>query len=121
MTMRGILLGTAGLIMACGDGGGTTATKPVARVEVAPPTQSITVGSTATLTATPRDAAGAAVTGKTAAWTASPASVATVTQAGVVSGIAPGTAVVSAAIDGVSGNAAITVTAPLPSSSVSVT
>jgi uncharacterized protein YjdB len=113
MATRTLLFGIAVLVWACGggtDAGGTgVKTATVARVDVTPTSQSIVVGATITLTASARDAQGATISGRTAAWTSSQPSVATVSPAGVVSGVAPGTAVVSASIDGVTGSATIAV------------
>nr|MBA3671226.1 lamin tail domain-containing protein [Gemmatimonadaceae bacterium] len=52
------------------------------------------------------------ITGKTFTWTAAPASVATVSTTGLATGIAAGSATITATVDGVSGNASLTVTAP---------
>ena len=83
----------------------------VASVEVAPTSATIHEGTTTTLTATPRDAEGGAFTGKTVSWTTSDAAVATVSSAGVVSGVHWGQATISASVDGFTGSATITVVA----------
>ena len=86
----------------------------VAFVVVSPTTGSVRVGQTLQLTATPQDASGAALSGKVVTWGTSDATVATVSYSGLVSGIAVGTATVTATSDGKNGTAAITVTAPPP-------
>jgi uncharacterized protein YjdB len=67
------------------------------------------VAASANLTATGFDAKGAAIPGRQVVWTTNNAPVAAVTQTGRVTGIIPGTAVITAVIDGAVGNAAITV------------
>ena len=82
---------------------------PVATVEVTPAAASVDVGRTLQLTATPRDAAGATLAGRTIAWVSSNPSVAQVSAAGIVTGVAAGTATVTATSEGQSGSSTITV------------
>ena len=91
---------------------GAVGPTPIASVIVAPASASVVRGSTQQLTATPRDAAGNALTGRTVTWSSSSTSVATVSGTGLVSGVAAGTATITATSEGVSGTSAITVTAP---------
>ena len=91
----------------------------VARVDVTPATSSMQAGETRLLAATPRDARGNAIGGKSAAWASDNSAVATVTG-GHVATSKTGVATISATIDGVKGTATITVT-PGPPSSVTVT
>ena len=96
----------------------------VKSVDVSPATASLAIGETKALGATPRDANGAAIAGRTLSWTSSAATIAKVDANGVVSGVAAGTATITATSDGVSGTAAITVNAPVSvvrAASVSVT
>ncbi len=83
---------------------------PVASVAVAPATASLQVGQTVQLTATPKDSAGSALTGRPVTWTSSNASVATVSGGGLVKGIVAGTATITAMSEGKTGTAAATVT-----------
>lgn len=83
----------------------------VAAVQVAPAATSVAAGAAAQLTATPRDAAGNALAGRTVTWSSDDAGVVTVTSDGRVLGVAPGTATVRATSEGVTGTAAVTVTA----------
>jgi formylglycine-generating enzyme required for sulfatase activity len=83
---------------------------PVASVSLTPTTATVGVGATQALTATVRDAAGNALTGRTVTWTTSNAAVATVTDQGVVTGRAPGSATITATAAGRTATAAITVT-----------
>lgn len=82
---------------------------PVASVAVTPTSASLLVGGTVTLSATTKDAAGNALTGRTITWSTSDMSVATVNN-GVVTAQALGTATITATSEGKSASAQITVT-----------
>jgi uncharacterized protein YjdB len=92
----------------------------VATVGVTIAPSSITVGSRATAAATVRDGAGNALSGRTVTWSSGNAAVASVDGSGAVTGVAPGTAEITATSEGRTGTASITVT-PVPVSSVTVT
>src|SRR2546422_938350 len=93
---------------------------PVATVAVAPPTASIVVGATVQLTATPQDAAGNPLTGRTVTWQTSDGTIATVDATGLVTGKALGGPVtITATSEGKAGTAAVTVT-PIPVATVAV-
>ncbi|MGH7584625.1 MAG: Ig-like domain-containing protein [Gemmatimonadales bacterium] len=101
-------------LAACGgDGGGGSGPEPVASVTVAPSDVTLPVGESQQLTATARDAAGAALAGRTITWESSDDGVATVTPTGLVSAVGPGAATVAATSEGKSGNAALTVFVPV--------
>ena len=85
----------------------------VASVSVTPATASVTLGQTTQLTATPRDASGNALTGRVVTWASSNSAVASVNASGLVTGVAAGSATITATSEGKSGTSAITVTAPL--------
>src|SRR5207253_369819 len=85
---------------------------PVATVSVSPPTATIQQGQTVQLTATLKDASGTTLSGRTVTWSSSNTSVATVSSSGLVSAVTPGSATVTAASEGKTGTASITVTAP---------
>jgi uncharacterized protein YjdB len=87
---------------------------PVATVTVAPLTASVQAGSTVQLAATLSDASGNVLTGRPISWTTSSTSVATVSTSGLVTGVAAGSATITATSEGKSGSATITVTAPPP-------
>jgi len=91
---------------------GTTAnsTAPVATVTVSPASVSLGVGATQTLTATMRDASGNILTGRSVTWSSSAPLLATVGGSGLVTGVAVGTASITAASEGQSGSAAVTIT-----------
>src|SRR5256714_170731 len=121
--VTGVVAGSA-TITATSEGKSGTASitvtnVPVATVDVTPPTATVQAGQTAQLTATPRDANGAALSGRTVTWSSSNTSVATVTSAGLVSGVTPGSATITAASEGKSGTSSITVT-NIPVATVSV-
>lgn len=83
-------------------------TAPAASVEVTPGAATIGQGSTLQLTATPRDAAGDPLP-RAVTWSSGAETIATVSPDGLVTGIAAGTATITAEADGVSGSAAISV------------
>ncbi len=80
---------------------------PVVAIVVMTGPGRITVGRTATYTATPQTTTGVTVPGKTVAWTTSNAAAVTVTAAGVATAVAPGTATISATVDGAVGTVAV--------------
>jgi hypothetical protein len=83
---------------------------PVATVVLAPATGTVEVGATLPLTATVRAALGAALMGRPVAWQSAAPGVATVSAAGVVTGISVGGPVtITATSEGVSGTTVITV------------
>ena len=99
----------------------TAVTVPVASVTVSPASAAVPAGQTVQLTATSKDASGNALTGRSITWTSSNGSVATVSSNGLVSGVAAGSATITATSEGKSGTAAITVTAvSVPVASVTV-
>src|ERR1041385_1275716 len=67
---------------------------PVAQVAVTPPSVTTQVGQTTQLTATPEDAAGHALPGRTVLWATSQSSVASVDANGLVTALTPGTATI---------------------------
>ena len=92
----------------------------VSSVRIAPDKVTLFVAATASLTATGYDSKGAAIPGRQVVWTTNNAPVAAVTQTGRVTGIIPGTAVITEVIDGAVGTSAITVSL-VPISRVTVT
>jgi hypothetical protein len=87
----------------------TCTTIPVASVDVTPTSVTESVGATQQLVATPKAADGTALAGRTVTWTTSAASVATVSQSGLVTAVAVGTATITATSEAKSGTSAITV------------
>jgi hypothetical protein len=93
----------------------------VATVTLNVPSAQVAEGATTTLVATARDAGGAAIAGKTIAWSTANAAIATVSSGGVVTGVVAGGPVnITATSEGKSATAAITVT-PTPVNVVTVT
>ncbi len=99
--------------------GGSTV--PVATVTVSPATASVAVGATVQLTATTKDANGNVLTGRTITWSSSATGMATANSSGLVSGVAAGSATITATSEGKSGTATITVTAATPPPVATVT
>src|SRR5204863_292932 len=92
---------------------------PVASVTVSPASGTVAVGGTLQLTATPKDANGTPLGGRTVTWGSSNTSVATVSASGLVTGMRAGTATITATGEGQSGTATITVV-HVPVASVTV-
>ena len=105
--------GAAGPTGPSGGGSGTPPVSPsavVTALAVTPTPLALTVGGSQQLTATPRDASGNAITGRTVTWTSSNAGIATVTG-GMVAAAAAGSATITATCDGVTGTATVSVAA----------
>ncbi len=111
--VTGVAPGTTDVIATSGTRQGkatiTVIPVPVASVVVTPATNLIAVGETKQLTATPRDANSNALTGRTTTWTSSDQTKATVSSTGVVTGVAAGSATITATVEGKSGTAEVTV------------
>ena len=97
----------------------TVTSVPVASVTVSPATVSLQPGQTQQLTATPKDAGGNSLSGRVVTWASGSTAVATVSGSGLVSGVAAGSATITATSESKSGTAAITVTS-VPVASVTV-
>jgi hypothetical protein len=112
-----------GAVLGCnaGDGGDTgpsvapIVAVPVAIVSITPASLTLRVAATEAFAATARDAAGNALTGRTVLWRSSRPEIASIDAAGVATAVSPGTATVSATVDGQVGSAAVTVIAPVAS------
>ena len=87
----------------------TASAEPVATVEVTPGSVSLVVGGTVQLTATPKDAAGQPLTGRTITWGSSASLVASVSGTGFVTAVGAGPATITATSEGKSGTASVTV------------
>jgi uncharacterized protein YjdB len=92
----------------------------VASVRIAPDNVELVVAAGTTLIATPLDSRGVAIGGRTIVWMTNNATVAAISQSGRVTALVPGTAVITAVIDGVAGNATVVVRL-VPVASVVVT
>ncbi|HUX35251.1 MAG TPA: Ig-like domain-containing protein [Gemmatimonadaceae bacterium] len=120
--VTGLAAGTTTIVATAGTKQGqatlTVTLAPVAQVTVSPAAASVAVGATQQLTAVTLDAGGHALTGRAIAWTTSDATRATVSNTGLVTGVAAGTATITATSEGHAGAMAVTVTsgssAPAP-------
>jgi uncharacterized protein YjdB len=93
----------------------------VTTVTVAPTSASIVAGATTTLQATVKDQNGNVMTGQTVTWSTNNPAAASVNSSGVVTGVAAGSATITATSSGKSGTSSITVTAaPLVVTTVTV-
>src|SRR5437016_5467184 len=122
--VSGVTPGTATITATSEGTSGTSSVTvtnvPVARVEVTPPSASVQAGQTVQLTATPKDANGAPLSGRTVTWSSSNTAVAAVSNSGLVSGVTPGSATITATSEGKSGTSSISVT-NVPVATVDVT
>lgn len=89
-----------------------TVTQTPTTITLTPTTATITRGTTQTLTATAADARGAAIPAASFVWSTNAAAIATVSTAGVVSGVSVGTATVTATLGALVRSAVITVVHP---------
>src|SRR5205807_681907 len=85
---------------------------PVASVILAPSSVTVTLGGTASLLATLKDANGNTLTGRAITWASGNAGVATVSAAGVVTAAGVGSATITATSEGQSATSTITGTTP---------
>ncbi|HET7297058.1 MAG TPA: Ig-like domain-containing protein, partial [Gemmatimonadales bacterium] len=114
-------------LSATGQPGGVTGSSaitvvcpaPVASLSLLPTAVTLSVGLTQQITATPRDANGNALAGRTITWSTSDASVATVSGSGLVTAVAVGSATITATCEGKTGTTSVTVTA-IPVATVTV-
>jgi hypothetical protein len=99
--------------LGCGGGGGGVAgPPPVATLSVALGQSFIVVGETTTATATAKDGTGNVLSGRPVTWSSDNTQIATVSVAGIVIGISPGTASISATSEGHASSAVVTVGVP---------
>jgi uncharacterized protein YjdB len=95
----------------------------VATVAVSPSRSSVSVGGQLPLSAVVQDAAGGALSGAAVFWSVRDASIAIISDDGIVTGVAPGTTQVSANVAGKSGLGTVTVARgadPVPQGAVPV-
>jgi hypothetical protein len=115
-TVQGVSVGSTQLRATAGGITGTAVVTVlgagVARVDISPAAAAILIGTTRQLTATPRNAAGAPIGGKTVVWSTSTPTILSVSTDGLVQGLADGIGRVSAQVDGVTGHAVINVSSP---------
>ncbi|MBL8982563.1 MAG: Ig-like domain-containing protein [Gemmatimonadetes bacterium] len=110
-------LALAGVLIGCGGGGDAPPAPPkVATVTVTSTATQVEVGATIQLLAAAKDSKGGAMNASFT-WSSSASTVASVDGTGVVTGVAAGSASITATADGVSGSASITVI-PVPVAAV---
>lgn len=90
-----------------------TVVAPVASVTIVPDSLVLSLGDARTLSAVARDAAGAVLAGRAVTWTSSAPTVAAVSDAGRVSGVAAGRALVIARSESRADTAPVTVVVPV--------
>ena len=83
---------------------------PVSSVSVTAPTTVLVVGQTTQATATPKDGHALPLTGRVVTWSSSAPGIASVSSTGVITAVAPGTAMINATSEGVTGTLAMSVT-----------
>src|SRR2546426_1057937 len=115
-----------GKVKVVAHGSGTTDTaavtvtsRPVASVTVSPGAASVIVGQAAQFTAIPKDANGFALAGRVVTWSSNNTAVATVNASGLATGVAVGSATITATSEGKNGTAVLTVS-NVPVASVTV-
>ncbi len=113
------VLALTGLLGGCSADTPATLAEPqlavvASRLSVAPDTATLAAGASVQLTATVRNRRGRIVTGAVVAWSSSAATVATVSTAGRVTGVAAGSATVTAAYGSYTYPVRITVTGGAP-------
>lgn len=121
-TVEGLAPGTAAVTAVIEGQSATvvvTVLEPVARVEVAPSTDTVFVGDQLQLTATARNASGAELSGRAIAWSSSNDAVGMVSADGVVTALTAGSVTITALVETESGASALTVLEPVASVSVS--
>jgi uncharacterized protein YjdB len=120
-------VGASGLVTAVGVGSATiTATSesqsgtaaitvtlvPVSSVVVSPASGGVNIGLTLQLTVTTKDSAGNALTGRAVTWSSNATTIATVSGAGLITGVAAGSATITATSEGKGGTSNVTVIDP---------
>jgi len=96
---------------------GTTnagSTAPVAVVTVSPASANVIVGALQQFAVTLKDVTGRTLTGRTVAWSSSALATATVNGTGLATGIAPGSATITATSEGMNGTAPLSVSVAPP-------
>lgn len=96
-----------------GDGGTTTPAGKVARVDITAPSAAMEVGQNMQITVRYYDASSSQLSGRTVSYATSNSAIATISTAGLITAAGPGSVTVTASVDGVQGNLALTVS-PVP-------
>jgi serine/threonine protein kinase len=97
----------------------TVTPPPVAAIAVTPTERTVIVGDSAAFSARLTDANGKAITDRTVSWTSETPATVAISPRGIVTGIAPGTASITAKAEGKEARAQVTVK-PVPVASVTI-
>jgi hypothetical protein len=118
---RLVPIGFVLFLSGCGGSGTANVSPPptIATVTVSPATATIAPGQTGQFSVTAKDASGSAISGVAFTWSSDTPAVVKVDTNGLATGVSQGTAHVVATAAGVSGSAAVNVTAAVASISVS--
>lgn len=109
---RWLLVSVVGGALACA-GKDAAAPPQVDHVNVSPSRSDLDIGESVRFKASAEDAAGNVLTDREARWLSDAPDVASIDRRGEVTGIAPGSATVTAIVDGKRGTARVTVTSPV--------
>jgi hypothetical protein len=109
-TSRRIAVAAALVLYGCGEG--STGPKPVTSVDVSPAAVTLSVGQTTSLAGVARDADGVALPDRELTWTSESSTLAAVSDAGAVTGVAEGSTRINASAEGVTGFATVNVLPP---------
>lgn len=111
----GSVTGAATLTVAAGT------PSPVASITLSPTSASVSVGQTRAFVATLRDASGNTLSGRTITWSSTAPAIASVSSAGVATALMAGSTTIRASAEGITGSAAVTVTAPAVATQLVIT
>jgi uncharacterized protein YjdB len=106
----------AALLASCGKDSTGVPLGGVASVQVSPAADTVYIGSSTTLTATPEDADGNALSGREIFWHSEHPDIAVVSTEGAVTGVVPGEVRIAASVEGVAGYSNVTVLPKPPAS-----
>lgn len=111
-----LLVAGAALLVSCGKDSTGVPLGGVASVQVSPAADTVYIGSSTSLTATPEDADGNALSGREIFWHSEHPDIAVVTNEGAVTGVVPGEVRIAASVEGVAGYSNVTVLPKPPAS-----
>ena len=128
VTPNGLLTGTGAGVASLAAASGSlkaqfrviVASQPIGELQISPPVATVDQGDSVTLVTSLRDAEGHPLGQRVAAWESSNAFVATVDANGTATGHKPGTAIISAAIEGKAATARVVVRAASPATVASI-
>jgi hypothetical protein len=112
-----VAIGSTSITATAGGVSGTTSLQvtpvPVATVTISPASPNVNVGQSTQLSTVLKDAGGNTLTGRVVTWASSSSAIATVATDGMLTGVAAGSATITATSEGVSGTAVATVVSPV--------